>query len=519
MLKRRCRLRAEGCSLSTASTTLTQYCCYERGCDRPTPATLPHTEAYDLGEGTYGKEALTKLLSMLTEPEFMGKTVVVLAGYNEEMHLMLERNPGLKSRFKQNINFPDWKPTKCVELVEKMAKGAKPEGYELDDDARDVLEHGFEALIRLPGWANARDALRMFSDLECQRELRCGRGEGTAAEESKARITAADAQQAVAQFLRDRPEATTAHPEDGRATSGGGATTRLPPSNQLRQNMRVEVGYNVSGDGQTIAWFPGTVVAMRKRTNEVDVLLLADGTIETDLPIDDRNRVRSLGVEAAQRLFPDKSPIEGVGDAAEGAAAPRCMPCEPPRAPPQQRRKQTHRQAKAAPAAEPGEEDESGEEEKGATQDDEVDNDAEADDDPFSNVDLNFLEKYFEKTLLKRGVSSSSLVQQGSVSDFLINETVEKLVADGVPEEEARRRVEEEVAKWLEAMRLAEERRLQEEAELAAERARLAEEERLRTPIKVPNWICHCGRRWITQCTFAGPILGTPNYFYELPRQ
>lgn len=51
-------------------------------------------EAYYLGEGSYWKESLGKLLNMLTLPEYMdGKTIVVLAGYKEQMHEMLENNP------------------------------------------------------------------------------------------------------------------------------------------------------------------------------------------------------------------------------------------------------------------------------------------------------------------------------------------------------------------------------------------------------------------------------------------
>ena len=95
-------------------------------------------EAYDMGEGHYGKEAMTKLLGrplslssshhhtdapiphvlpsiatrrvpptpsttgMLTEPEYMnGRTVVIMAGYETPMHTMLGRNTGLKSRFSE----------------------------------------------------------------------------------------------------------------------------------------------------------------------------------------------------------------------------------------------------------------------------------------------------------------------------------------------------------------------------------------------------------------------------------
>ena len=61
-------------------------------------------EAYDLGKGVYGTEAIGQLLNNLTLPEYMdGKTVVVLAGYPAEMHEMLERNPGLKSLFSWSL--------------------------------------------------------------------------------------------------------------------------------------------------------------------------------------------------------------------------------------------------------------------------------------------------------------------------------------------------------------------------------------------------------------------------------
>ena len=40
------------------------------------------------------------------EPYMNGKTVVVLAGYDKEIHAMMTANPGLKSRFKQYFDFP-----------------------------------------------------------------------------------------------------------------------------------------------------------------------------------------------------------------------------------------------------------------------------------------------------------------------------------------------------------------------------------------------------------------------------
>ena len=54
-------------------------------------------EAYELGKGSFGDEAVGQLLNNRT-PEFMdGNTVVNVAGYEKDMHRMLEKKAGLKS--------------------------------------------------------------------------------------------------------------------------------------------------------------------------------------------------------------------------------------------------------------------------------------------------------------------------------------------------------------------------------------------------------------------------------------
>ena len=54
-------------------------------------------EAYELGKGIYGEEALTTVLAAMTDPEY--KLVIIIAGYPEDMENMLARNVGLKSRY------------------------------------------------------------------------------------------------------------------------------------------------------------------------------------------------------------------------------------------------------------------------------------------------------------------------------------------------------------------------------------------------------------------------------------
>lgn len=53
-------------------------------------------EAYELGKGTFGEEALTTILAAMTDPEY--KLVIIIAGYPKDMEKMLARNVGLKSR-------------------------------------------------------------------------------------------------------------------------------------------------------------------------------------------------------------------------------------------------------------------------------------------------------------------------------------------------------------------------------------------------------------------------------------
>ena len=55
-------------------------------------------EAYDLGKGIYGEEAMTTLLRLLTEPAYANdKTIVIVAGYRKEMAARVSVRPTLLS--------------------------------------------------------------------------------------------------------------------------------------------------------------------------------------------------------------------------------------------------------------------------------------------------------------------------------------------------------------------------------------------------------------------------------------
>ena len=51
-------------------------------------------EAYRRAEGLFATEAVNELVDILTKPKFLGKMVVILAGYDDDMNRLLSVNPG-----------------------------------------------------------------------------------------------------------------------------------------------------------------------------------------------------------------------------------------------------------------------------------------------------------------------------------------------------------------------------------------------------------------------------------------
>ncbi|KAF8543307.1 P-loop containing nucleoside triphosphate hydrolase protein [Trichophaea hybrida] len=117
-------------------------------------------EAYRLGEGGYGPEAVNELVDILTKPTYLGKIVVILAGYDDDMNQLLAVNTGLSSRFPETIIFRNMSPEHCIEVLLRDLEQKKISAPFLRDtnsktycDLRDVIVK----LSSLPSWGNARD--------------------------------------------------------------------------------------------------------------------------------------------------------------------------------------------------------------------------------------------------------------------------------------------------------------------------------------------------------------------------
>lgn len=126
-------------------------------------------EAYRFCDGSFGKEAVNELVDCLTKPAFMGKIVVILAGYTHQIDELLQINPGLSSRFPEEVVFENMTPEKCLELLQREIKKQEiditpPMGCISPDEHQQMLGI-FAELSKLPSWGNGRDVINIAKSI------------------------------------------------------------------------------------------------------------------------------------------------------------------------------------------------------------------------------------------------------------------------------------------------------------------------------------------------------------------
>ncbi|MEI5905866.1 AAA family ATPase [Bacillus spongiae] len=107
-------------------------------------------EAYSLIEegvqgGGFGKEAIDTFVRLIENHR--DDLVVILAGYTDEMEKFLRSNPGLRSRFPLNIEFPDYTSEQLTQITELQAKS---KGFNVDMDVQHSLAE-FYKKKQIPG--------------------------------------------------------------------------------------------------------------------------------------------------------------------------------------------------------------------------------------------------------------------------------------------------------------------------------------------------------------------------------
>lgn len=126
-------------------------------------------EAYRFCDSHFGTEAVNELVECLTKPKFIGKIVVILAGYTHQIDNLLRINPGLSSRFPEEVIFENMDPDKCLELLDREIKEhgidvTPPVACTTPAERQQILDM-FGELSKLPSWGNGRDVKTLAKNI------------------------------------------------------------------------------------------------------------------------------------------------------------------------------------------------------------------------------------------------------------------------------------------------------------------------------------------------------------------
>jgi len=160
-------------------------------------------EAYALAQGgqnDFWQEAIDTLVKLMDDNR--DKLVVVLDGYTHEMGMFLEANSGLKSRFSNTIEFPDYAPEELLEIAKLMyAKHS----YELTADALSELHALFSKATKAANFGNGRFVRNIYEKSLNTQALRLSKT-GDFSIEALKTIRAEDIKAVdVSEYLKNKP--------------------------------------------------------------------------------------------------------------------------------------------------------------------------------------------------------------------------------------------------------------------------------------------------------------------------
>jgi stage V sporulation protein K len=127
---------------------------------RTRPGVLFIDEAYSLTpthSSDFGAEAIATLVKAMEDHRT--ELAIIVAGYGEEMAEFVGCNPGLKSRLKTYIDFPDFSAVELTRIFESFAKAA---AIVLAPGALDAAKAVFRRVVTKRDFGNARFARSLF---------------------------------------------------------------------------------------------------------------------------------------------------------------------------------------------------------------------------------------------------------------------------------------------------------------------------------------------------------------------
>lgn len=129
-------------------------------------------EAYSLnGNNTsdFGKEAIATLIKEMEDSR--DKLIVIMAGYTKEMKELINLNPGMESRIKFIIEFPDYNPSELMGIFEELCKR---ESYTLSEEAKEKMKVIFKTQYENKdrNFGNGRLVRKYFENIKMKQASR-----------------------------------------------------------------------------------------------------------------------------------------------------------------------------------------------------------------------------------------------------------------------------------------------------------------------------------------------------------
>jgi SpoVK/Ycf46/Vps4 family AAA+-type ATPase len=166
-------------------------------------------EAYALARDSerldFGDEAIETLLKRMEDHRH--RLVVIVAGYPRLMHRFLESNPGLRSRFSREIEFPDYSTRELVAIFTRFAVDAE---YTIGDGVPETLESILNRAERSETFGNARFARTLFEQSLNAQALRLAEGDVDQLSPDELMCLTVDDVNAGARAIGEEPDAPRA---------------------------------------------------------------------------------------------------------------------------------------------------------------------------------------------------------------------------------------------------------------------------------------------------------------------
>jgi SpoVK/Ycf46/Vps4 family AAA+-type ATPase len=170
--------------------------------DKTRPGVLFIDEAYALTPSSdvdFGHEAIATLVKAMED--YRADFAVIVAGYEDEMTDFIGSNPGLRSRFKTYIDFPDYSPAELAEIFDGMVHEV---GLELADGARARAELIFRRAADKQDFGNARFARSLFEQAYARMAARAA-SDGTVSVDELNTLLAEDIDDDLAMLTKEMP--------------------------------------------------------------------------------------------------------------------------------------------------------------------------------------------------------------------------------------------------------------------------------------------------------------------------